>query len=546
MYALCAILILGFLLRVVGLSSHPAGFTPDEASFGYDAYSILLTGKDQWGNALPLAFKSFGDYKLPVYTYLAVPSVFLFGLSEFAVRLPNALLGSLAIFSTYLFVKELFSKKVGLVAALLLAISPWHVPLSRGAFEANLTVLFLPLGIFLFLRGLKDHRLLVLSAMVFGVNMFTYHTARLVTPLVVVSLVAFNFQDIKKNVSKLTLAGIVMVLFFVLSGVSFLGGSGARASTSTIFTSSDLVFDDRVRAQIAGEPNIVAKLFNNKVSYVAEEFIDRYLQYFSLKFLITDGPAEGTYGMLPGMGVIYLFELAALFVFIFVAIRGKIKVPAFIYAWLFLSPIPAALSKGPGIAANRTAIMMPALQVLIALGAVYLWQYLAKRYDYRYLIAGVVFVVSASFAFFLEDYFYQQRAREAQTMIYGPREIMQFILPIENQYDKIIITKYISEPHIFVAFYGKVDPVFYQKNSVNWRFEDLRLNWVDQLPSYTLGKYEFKHIDWVHDLKEVSALIVAPTREVPKNARVIAQVNYPNGSPAYALVDTRVLELVNK
>src|SRR3989339_2190313 len=102
------ILALSFLLRVVALDKYPVGFTPDEASFGYDAYSILKTGKDQWGNAFPLVLKSFGDYKAPIYAYLTIPSVSIFGLTKFAVRLPNALLGSLAVYVVYLLINKLF------------------------------------------------------------------------------------------------------------------------------------------------------------------------------------------------------------------------------------------------------------------------------------------------------------------------------------------------------------------------------------------------------------------------------------------------------
>jgi len=94
-FALSLVFIGAFLLRIVGLSSYPVGFTQDEAGLGYDAYSLLLTGKDQWGKSWPLVFRSFGDFKLPLYSYLAIPSVAAFGLNEFSTRLPNALVGTL-------------------------------------------------------------------------------------------------------------------------------------------------------------------------------------------------------------------------------------------------------------------------------------------------------------------------------------------------------------------------------------------------------------------------------------------------------------------
>src|SRR5579859_2783590 len=244
-WLLVGIIALGFALRIIGLSNHPAGFTPDEASFGYDAYSILKTGKDQWGHTLPLVFKSFGDDKLPVYTYLAIPGIAVFGLNEFSVRLPNAILGTLAIVVVYFLSKELFKdEKLALLSGFLIAISPWHIMLSRGAFEANLTTFFLPLGMLLFLLGLKNRNFSILSAIVFGINLFTYHTARILTPLIVFFLIWQNWKEMKKYIFYF---GIVFAIF-LLPAIYFYIVNGNRVASSGIF---DLNFsDDRYLAQV--------------------------------------------------------------------------------------------------------------------------------------------------------------------------------------------------------------------------------------------------------------------------------------------------------
>ena len=133
---LIAILIVGAALRFLGAGVIPVGFTPDEASFGYDAYSIIKTGKDQWGANLPLVLKSFGDYKAPLYTFLLVPLVYIFGLAKYVTRLPNLIFGTSAILATFLLARTLadlsgFKDKrrdfFALSASFLLAISPWHV-----------------------------------------------------------------------------------------------------------------------------------------------------------------------------------------------------------------------------------------------------------------------------------------------------------------------------------------------------------------------------------------------------------------------------------
>src|SRR3990170_1873311 len=107
MLMLSAIVILAFILRFYKLSSNPPGLYWDETVFGYDAYSILKTAHDHHGRFLPLFFESFGDWKLPVYHYLLVPSIAVFGLNEFAVRFPSAFLGTLTVLMMYPLSKRL-------------------------------------------------------------------------------------------------------------------------------------------------------------------------------------------------------------------------------------------------------------------------------------------------------------------------------------------------------------------------------------------------------------------------------------------------------
>src|SRR3989344_1300457 len=114
---LLVILILAFIVRIVFLDISPPGFNADEAALGYNAYSLITTGKDEWGQTFPLVFKSFSDYKPGLYVYLAIPFVWLLGLNELAVRLPSVLLGSFSIILIYLLAKELFRKETVALAS---------------------------------------------------------------------------------------------------------------------------------------------------------------------------------------------------------------------------------------------------------------------------------------------------------------------------------------------------------------------------------------------------------------------------------------------
>ena len=104
---LICIVLIGFVLRFYRLGENPPGLNWDEASLGYNAYAILKTGADEYGTQTPLSIRSFDDYKPPLYVYLTVPSVALFGLNAFSVRFVSALLGSLAVVVMYFLTKEI-------------------------------------------------------------------------------------------------------------------------------------------------------------------------------------------------------------------------------------------------------------------------------------------------------------------------------------------------------------------------------------------------------------------------------------------------------
>ncbi len=187
-------LLLGFLLRAYQIASLPAGINSDEVAIGYNAYSILKTSRDEFNTPFPLAFRSFDDYKPPLYIYATVPIVALLGLTDLAVRLPSLLFGIAALVALCFFVRELFprhSTKLALLAVLLLAISPWHIQYTRSAYETGATAFFTTAGLLFFLKGIRRPPLIILSAIFFGLELYLYQTARLFVPLLLSLMGAF-------------------------------------------------------------------------------------------------------------------------------------------------------------------------------------------------------------------------------------------------------------------------------------------------------------------------------------------------------------------
>src|SRR3989344_445802 len=199
-------IVLGALfLRTVNLGNNPPAISWDEASIGYNAYTILTTGRDEHGTFLPLdAFAAFGDYKPPLPIYLTVPFVALFGLNEIAVRLPSAIAGTLTVWVMYLLVLEFFHKSkqagvIGLITAGLLAITPWHIMLSRAGFEANIALLFIVSGAWMVLKARVNPTYFLYCWLPFVAGIYTFNSTRYAGPLVAVGITVYIRDFIRKK-----------------------------------------------------------------------------------------------------------------------------------------------------------------------------------------------------------------------------------------------------------------------------------------------------------------------------------------------------------
>lgn len=522
---------MAFILRVVWVDSYTTGFTPDEASLGYSAYSILKTGRDEWGESWWKLFftnmRSFGDYKLPLYSFLSIPSVALLGLNEFSTRLPNVILGTLSVLGIYYMAKKLFPdrKLIPIISAFVLALSPWHIQLSRGAFEANLIVFFLPWIIYFFWEGKY-----LWSAVFAAIVMYSYHTARYFMPFLGILLVLFKSVKLDK---KLLTAGILFLVLSVPTLVSVLGVGKTRMSDLSIFSPTDNwagVSDRRFEARLLELPDSVARIFSNKLTQTISNVSRGYLSYLSFDYLFINGAGEATYGMMPGRGVMYMFELIFIIFYLIILIKSKSKAMIFIGLLLLIAPIPAILAKSMGNAANRVAPMIPALVLMVAVGMDYLLESFKKYYQHILLVICTVYVVGL--AFFAEDYFYHAPKLNAPAMSFGWKELMPRLAGLSRDYDEVYISRSLSEPQIFLAFYGQIDPKYYQNQARAWKdFDQKGFKFLDQYDGYRLGKYRIGNLDFGL-ARGQNTLLVGRPGDIPESMKYHFQIFYPNGQVA--------------
>jgi len=502
-------MILGSVIRLFWLDKYPIGFTPDEAAFGYNAYSLLLTGHDEWGKPFWQLFtgnlESFGDFKLPLYAFLAVPAVWISGLTEISTRLPNALLSCLAPLVLYCLSRSWkFPRAASLLAALLLAVSPWYISLSRGAFEANLVTLFLPLSLALFYR-----RHFSLSLIILALNFYSYHSARLL------SLIVLPFIINRKS--------FIWLLLFLPGLVSLLGSGNARFADVSILSPTDkwqAVADRRFAAVQTGLPDILARVYSNKLVFTGQQLVRNYLQYYSPKFLFSDGVGETTYGMFPGTGVLYLIEVISLLGFMLLIIKKRNNNFLPLLLLLLISVVPTALAKGSGYSGNRAAALIPFIALASGLGFYYLK--LSK-----YLITALIIV---SFSFFLETYLYHQRDL-ASGMLFGRRELVERLTALAPAYSQIRVSRSLSEPHIYFAFYNRLDPLDYQRQSVSWQiYREKRLKFLDQYDGYYLNNLRFGNLDY--SSAPTGSLLAGLPQDFPDTVKPMFVIDNPDGTPA--------------
>jgi 4-amino-4-deoxy-L-arabinose transferase-like glycosyltransferase len=192
---LWATLILGAVLRLAALGTVPGGLNSDEASSGVEALSVLQTGADLWGNRLPVWFPAWGSGMNALYTYIAVPVIWLFGLSTVTLRAVGAVFGILTLPVAYAATRLHFGRDTALVTTFLLAVLPWHVMASRWALDSNLAPLFFTLGLYTLGRALRDGgRWPLLAFLPWSVAIYAYPVVIYAIVPGSVGIIAFNWR----------------------------------------------------------------------------------------------------------------------------------------------------------------------------------------------------------------------------------------------------------------------------------------------------------------------------------------------------------------
>lgn len=537
-WLLATIILLGIFLRFYQLGQNPPSLDWDEASLGYNAYSILKTGADEFGRKWPISIRSFEDYKPAAYVYLALPGIYLFGLNEFTTRLPSAVVGAFTLLLTYFIVTELFQivkpklnnfkhqeTKIALLTTLLLTISPWHLQFSRVAFEANTGLFFVLGGILFFLKGLHNSRWFILSGLLFAFSFYSYHSPRLVVPLLLSGWTVMFFKTIWRQkwsvITSLLLVSVILIPF-VKEAV---GTGRARFASVTVLNPEERLTDSIARTIYDKKQGICCgRLVHNRRLVYFKEILNGYLDHFNLDFLFLTGDAPLRHHA-ADMGMLYLWE--APFIFWGIWQLLKYKNSRILFWWFLAAPAASALTTGTPHAV-RALTYLPTYQIFTAVGLWHFYRNLLQKRTLKYFFSlGLSVLVVLNVIYYLNTYYIHTPVEAAADWQYGYREVVAEIKKWESGVDKIIVTYAYDQPHVFVLFYDRIDPLWYQKQ---WPGGEVRRF------ERKFGKYEFRPIDWTRDKDLKNTLIIGTPSEIPATENVVNEIKFPDGSIAFRAV----------
>lgn len=470
---LIIIFLIALFFRIYKLGVFPYGFHVDEVKVGWNALSILKTGRDDRQNKFALYYNSFGDFRPTGIFYITIPSIAFLGRNEFAVRFPSALFGALTVFPLYLFVKELKDKKeknkilsIENISSFLLAVSPWHISTSRATSEVVISMFLALFGLYFFVKSLNKMNIkhCFFSALFILVSYLFYHSIRLLAPVFVLGIIFFYFNKIRKTrllkkISLITLFLIGFTTFFLALNKE----SRGRFSQVSIFNDLDVSYElSRMPFEEGPGRVFIARFFHNKPLVYTRKFINEFAKYFSADFFLNPESAKPERYTTTGLGVLTYIELALLILGI-TSILQK-KSPSLPLILLLIAPLPSAITTEDSPNLHRSLYMIPFIAITCSYGFEFLVS-ISKKYKRQITFLTIFFLLS-NFIFYLHMYYVHNKVHKPLYRNIGAKELALKINEIQKDYEKIIITNIPDDPYPWIAFFTNRDPSQFNQDAV--------------------------------------------------------------------------------
>lgn len=548
---LLIILAVAFFLRVVNLDNNPPELFGDELDVGYQAYSLLQTGRDYKGHFLPTYLQSFSEWRAPLLMYATIPFVAIFGLNEWGVRLPSAVFGSLIVLLLYLLINQLNQdKKIALLSAFFLAISPWHIQYSRAAFEVALMLFLITAGCLSLLRAHQKNnlKLAVMAGLLFALPLYTYNTANVFVPLLMFILFLIYLPLTKRKRLIATTIITFSILIIPLCVNIIFGHAADRYQAFSIFTNQEIVGKINLMRSYPNTTALVEKIFHNKPIEWVKKIAQNYTAAFSPQFLFIHGDVTFRHS-LHEVGQFFWFQLPLILFGLYYSIKNlRHKQNLFWLGWLLIAPLSSSLTIDGAYHATRLFFMVIPLSVFSAYGGLIIIKKLSKIKKKSIFLFGflalLIFLIPLMEFLHYQHYYWKHYPFDSwRWWHWGYKEAVNSLVSLENEFDQIMIETTYEPALIRYLFWKKYPPqkVFNLNDQIKPRA-------VDDLSGFCLDNrtcfIDFEGMLKKEQIKKDVLYLISQERNVsgdwsesaPEWIEVIKTIRNPWGDPIFYLV----------
>lgn len=485
---LTILFIIGIIVRVVAFTSAPPGLNQDEASIGYDAYSILHYGIDRNGSFLPIHLIAWGSGQNALYAYLSMPFIYLLGLNPFSIRIVSVLAGIVTLFLFYAIAKRLFNNnRASIIAVFIVVICPWHIMMSRWALESNLFPTIVLLAVYFVVKSLDRPNWLFAYSVTMAISLYAYGTAYFFAPLFVISVYVLlavrkivSIRAILLNGLTFTVVSMPILLFILINRYSF-------GAIEALFTIPKLTKPRFEQTSTAFQSDLWASSIHN------------FKQFLHIIVTQNDGLI---WNAIPPFG--YMYPIALPFILIglvtmFGALTNKLNTAKAIVAlWFIVAALMAFITD---VNINRINIVFYPILFFTVAGLLWLLK------NDKWIGRGAVAAFAIFFLLFSANYYTRFPDKISAAFYESFGEAINYAS--EETEGKVYITDRVNMPYIYVLTYEKISPHAFL-DSVKYRNKGDAFQWVDSFDRYQFGQPQ------IHE-GEQAAYLFANGEQMPED-----------------------------
>jgi len=457
------LLVIGCLARCIGINSHPNGLNVDEASSGYEAFSILNYGIDRNGNSFPVFLEAWGSGQNALYTYIMIPFVKILGLNIISTRLPMVLISCFSLVVWYKLLEKIKNKNFAVIGLAFFAICPWHIMKSRWGLESNIFPDLTLYAIFFIIKFLetKRNRYFYISFVILGLTAYAYGTAYFFLPLFVIPLLIYLRYKKEIKTSKIFIAlaivGIISlpIILYVLTNTFNL--QEIKIGPFTV-------------------PKLPVNRYEEQTSLFSGNIIINLLKNFcsQIKLLLTQNDGL-IWNNIPGFGMIYIISLPFVIIGLIYDFKERSNYNNIFRIWFISALLLLFVLSDANI--NRINILVIPLIYYAVLGIYFVVEKNKEALIVICIIYTVLFIWFEIIYFSMKDNGY--------VFVSDVNDVIEYVDNLEV--DNIYFEYAFKEPYIYLLYYTEYNTKDFIK-TVKY-FDENKLGRFDNIKGF--GKYNF-------------------------------------------------------